>query len=214
LQNIVQNPHFFEICTTSTARDISHSRENIIEMLHILFYLYPNNTCQPSHVEPLAHIYGGTLSKTDRQLLSIFQLFENQRKSSVASIIVRWHSPSNLTSPTPLEALQALDPTRLLRTCLVYPTRRCFTEEFDENESPYDGQIYDPVFVLLLFALMLLESPPASALAWVQLYRTNVVGLLIRSLSANNNGIRRAALCQIAGLWRCLEVRISVPAIL
>lgn len=209
----MQSPRFFEICAAPTACDISHPRDTIIEILHILFYLHPNNTCQVSHLEPLAHIYGGTLSKTDRHLLSIFQLFETQRKSSITSIIVRWHSPPNVTLITPLQALQALDPTRVLRTCLMYPTRRCFTEELDEKERAYDSQIYDPVFVLLLFALMLMESPPESALEWVQLCRTNVVSLLIRSLSANDSGIRRTALCQIAGLWNCLEVRTSAPAI-
>lgn len=176
-------------------------------MLHSLFYLHPNNTCQPSHIEPLVHVYGGTLSIPDRQLLSIFQLFENQRKASVASIICRWHSSSNVTSTTPLEALQTLDPIRVLRTCLAYPTRRTFAEQVDGKEGPYDRQIYDPKFVLSLFAHMLFESPPASALAWVQLCRTNVISLLIRALSAQDNGVRSAAFCQIAALWKCLEVR-------
>lgn len=178
--------------------------------------MHPINTCQPSHVEPLAYIYSGTLSKTDRRLLSIFRLFEHQRKSSIASIIIRWHSPLNITSNTALEALLALDPTRLFRTCLAYPAQRYFEDELDKQKGAgaYDDQIYDPVFVLLLVALMLLESPPASALAWVQLCRTNVVCLLIRSLSAEDNGIRCAALCQITGLWKRLEVRVSTPVIL
>ena len=187
-----------------------HPRDAVVELLLTLFNLHPNNTCQPSHVEPLVHIYGGTLSISDRQLLSIFQLFELQRKTSVAAIIGRWSASLDTTSSTFLEALQSLDSIRVLRTCLVYPTRRSFAEEVDDKGSLYDGQIYDPVFVMLLFGHTISHSPPGSALAWVELFRTNVVSLLIRALSSKDKNMRYVALCQIATLWKYLEVRCFV----
>lgn len=210
IQSIVQSPQFFKICAASSAYDSLHPRDAVVELLLTLFNLHLNNTCQPSHVEPLVHIYGGTLSTSDRQLLSIFQLFELQRKTSVATIIGRWSASLDATSSTFLEALQSLDSIRVLRTCLVYPTRRSFAEEVDDKGSLYDGQIYDPVFVMLLFGQMISHSPPGSALAWVELFRTNVVSLLIRALSSKDNNMRNVALCQITTLWKCLEVRCFV----
>ena len=182
-------------------------RNAIVGLLLTLFNLHPHNTCQPSHVEPLVYIYGGTQSTADRQLLSIFQLFEEHRKTSVASIISRWSSSLDTTSSTPLEALLSLDSIRVLRTCLVYPTGRAFAQPVKYASSPNHEQTYDPVFVMLLFGQMCSHSPPASALAWVELFRTNVVSLLIRTLSHKDNGMRNIALCNIAALWKCLQVR-------
>lgn len=207
LQSIVQNPLLFPICVVSDTHDDFSPRDAIVRLILILFNLHPNNTCQPSHVEPLIYIYGGTLSCSDRQLLSIFQLFEKQRRTSVASIIGRWSSSSDSTSPTPLEALRSIDSIRVLRTCLAFPYEISFEAVVDDQKSPYDGQIYDPVFVMLLFGHMFSHSPPDSALAWVDLFRTNVVSLLIRTLSSKNNDVRKIALSQIATLWKCLEVR-------
>jgi nucleolar pre-ribosomal-associated protein 1 len=172
-----------------------------------LFNLHPNNTCQPSHLEPLVHVYGGTLSAADRQLLSIFKLFETHRKTSVASILGRWSSSVDATSSTPLEALLSLDSIRVLRTCLGYPTRRSFADEAGDKDNLSDGQLYDPVFLILLFGHMLSHSPPGSALAWVELFRTNVVGLIMRALSSKDRDMRSVALCQISTLWKCLEVK-------
>lgn len=178
-------------------------------MLHVLFNLHPNNTCQPSHIEPLVFIYGGSLSLPDRQLLSIFQLFENQRKSSVVSVLARWASDSKSTSATSLDALLSLDPIRVLQTCLAYPMRRSLIETPHRTQHLYDAQVYDPVFVMLLFGHALLSSPPNSTLAWIELFRTNVVSLIIRSLSAKEEQLRRLALSQLTILWKCLEVRSS-----
>jgi nucleolar pre-ribosomal-associated protein 1 len=210
LQNIVQSPQFFRTCAASATHDGLHPKDAIVELLLTLFNLHPYNTCQPSHVEPLVYIYGGTLSAADCQLLSIFQLFENHRKTSVASIFSRWSSSSDATSSTPLEALQSLDSIRVLRTCLAYPNGRYFTERAGYKKGPSDELIYDPVFVMLLFGHMCSHSPPESALDWVELFRTNVVSLLIRTLSSKDDDIRKIALCQIAALWKCLEVRRCV----
>jgi nucleolar pre-ribosomal-associated protein 1 len=72
--------------------------------------------------------------------------------------------------------------------------------------SSHDAQLYDPLFLILLFAQTLAESPPSSAFAWVELFRTNIVSLLMKALSSKCAGIREVALCQIAALWQHLEV--------
>jgi hypothetical protein len=74
-----------------------------------------------SHVEPLIRVYRATTSAADRKLLSIFQI---QRKTSITYLLSRWSPSPDLTSSTALEALQNLDPIRVLRTCLTFPKWR------------------------------------------------------------------------------------------
>lgn len=59
---------------------------------------------------------------------------------------------------------------------------------------------------MLLFSHMLVEQTPATAFGWIELFRSNVVSLFIRALSAKDGEIRELALCQIVGLWRHMEV--------
>lgn len=177
-----------------------------MNLLFVLFNLHPWNTCQPTHVDPLVRIYRGTLSISDRKLLSIFQLFEAQRKASVGSLLVRWSSSADIPSNNILDAVQNLDAIRVLRTCLTFPKWRRFEDQLQEGEH-LDIQIYDPVFLILIFTQMLADSPPDSAFAWVEVFRTNIVGLLIRSLSSKDGRIREVAIPQIAALWRYIEVR-------
>jgi nucleolar pre-ribosomal-associated protein 1 len=202
LQSIIQAPQFFKLSATQG----SGSRDALVTLLHVLFNLHPANTCQVTHVEPLVRIYRGTLSPADGQLLSIFRLFEMQRKASVASLLARWSPSANQLSSTSLEAVQNLDPILVLRTCLHFPRWRRLEEPLTETASGHDAQLYDPVFLILLFGQMLAETPPSSAFAWVEVFRTNIVSLLIKALSSKCAGIREVALCQIAALWQHIEV--------
>jgi nucleolar pre-ribosomal-associated protein 1 len=203
LQTVIQHPQFFKFSATHG----SGSRDAIVELLYALFNLHPANTCQATHVEPLVRIYRGTLSPSDGKLLSIFRLFEMQRKASIASLLARW-SPSaiQILSTSPLEAVQSLDPVLVLRTCLNFPRWRRLEEPLTGMASAHDKQLYDPVFLMLLFAQMFVDCPPSSAFAWVELFRTNIVSLMIKTLSSKCAAIRDVALCQIAVLWQHLEV--------
>ncbi|KAH9931396.1 ribosome 60S biogenesis N-terminal-domain-containing protein [Amylocystis lapponica] len=202
LQSIVQHPHLYELCALSITTEPS-SRDAIVSLLHTLFYLHPINTCQPTHIEPLRRLYGGSLSLSDRRLLSIFHLFESTRKMSAGALFTKWASSADAASSSSLEAVQTLDPTRVLKTCLAFPNRRHLHEHVEDVD--FDTSLYDPVFVTLLFAQMLWDDPPSSALGWVQLFRTNAVSLIIRALSAEDESLREVAFAQVAALYRCLQ---------
>lgn len=204
LQTIVQHAKFFELCA-ATSSGAASSRADIIAFLHTLFHLHPTNTCQPTHIEPLQRVYGGSLVPADLQILSVFQLFEITRKTPVTSLLSHWSTVSDVPSSNALEAIQSLDPSRVLKTCLEYPDWRELASESSVHRSSGDS-VYDPVFVVLLIAQVLADSAPSSALAWVQLFRTNVVSLLIRALSAKDAQLRDIAWAQIAALYRMLEV--------
>ncbi|KAI0352520.1 hypothetical protein OH77DRAFT_1523331 [Trametes cingulata] len=204
LQTIVQHARFYELCAISASNEEGSSRHSIIDLLHTLFHLHPTNTCQPSHIEPLRKVYGGSLDSADLKILAILQLFEATRRTSVTSLLSQWAGSADVSSSSALEALQSLDPSRVLKTCLEFPDWRA-ADINDREPGHTQESLYDPVFVLLLFAQMLADSTPTSALAWVQLFRTNVVSLLFRTLSAKDAKLRDIAWAQTASLYRTLE---------
>ena len=205
LQTVVQHARFYQYGAPTTSASTS-SRDSIVSFLHILFRLYPGNTCQPSHIEPLRRIYGGSLEVSDQRIFSIFQLFETTRRLSVASLLSQWSSSWDITSANALEALLSLDPSRVLKTCLEFPDQRTLSSDAGETRSS-SGLLYDPVFILLLLSHT--EEAPTTALAWVQFFRTNVASLILRSLSAKDPRLREIAWGQVASLCRALEVRIG-----
>ncbi|PBK72194.1 hypothetical protein ARMSODRAFT_932579 [Armillaria solidipes] len=202
LQNVVQHHRFAKICSVTGASS-SPLRDATIGLLHVLFHLHPSNTCQITHVVPLMAVYHGTASISDRKLLSIFRLFEAQRKTSIGILFNQWNASHETTSNGALEAIQSLDPTVLLQTCLYYPNWRCVDDQVDQDKHP--GPTYDPLFVILLFAHTLAEDPPQGTFPWIEFFRTNVVGLIIRSLSAKDGHLRELAIYCISALWKQLE---------
>ncbi|KAG6873594.1 hypothetical protein C0995_013967 [Termitomyces sp. Mi166 len=204
LQGILQHANFFKY-SGNVSSDAASMRDAIVRLLYTLFNLHPANTCQVTHVEPLVKIYRGTLSKADGLILSIFRLFETERNVSISSLLRRWSSTPNLLSSTSLEAIQGLDGILVLRTCLNFPSWRKLDDLTTEKASSHEMQLYDPVFLMLVFAQMLAENPPESAFAWVEVFRTNIASLFIRALSSKHGMIRDIALCQLAGLWQYLE---------
>ncbi|KAL1732959.1 ribosome 60S biogenesis N-terminal-domain-containing protein [Schizophyllum commune] len=200
IQAIVQNAKFARAASTS-----SPSREPLIHLLYTLFQLHPTNTCQISHVEPLLQVYRGTLSSSDRRILAIFQLFEAERSTPITTLISRWSSAGDSASQTALDAVQSLDPILVLRTCLNYPKWRDLSTPVEHRAESWEEPLYDPIFLVLLFAQMILECPPTTALAWVEVFRTNIVSLMIRMMSAREGEVRELATNQLASLWLCLE---------
>lgn len=100
--------------------------------------------------------------------------------------------------------MQSLDPVRVFKTCLAFPKWRRINEPVTDVH-PEDAQLYDPVFVTLLFAQMLVGELPNLALGWVQLFRTNIVSLLIRTLSSKDDHLRDVATGQLGGLYNYLQ---------
>ncbi|KAH8086640.1 ribosome 60S biogenesis N-terminal-domain-containing protein, partial [Cristinia sonorae] len=200
LQLIVQHPKLYDLCGSSI-RD-SELRLSIIKLLHTLFHLHPTNTCQPSHVLPIVPLYGGTLSPFDRKLLCILRLFESTRKTS-AAVFLKARGTSD--DRQALNAILLLDPNVIFRTCANFPQWRSLDIDTGEESQSTEDALYDPVYVLLIFAQFLADGATSAALVWVQVFRTNVVSLILRALSSPDGAIRSLALAQIAGLYKSLQ---------
>ncbi|KAL5512235.1 hypothetical protein ACEPAG_3520 [Sanghuangporus baumii] len=203
LQSILQHREFLRLASSDPS---CTEKEATASVLYALFFAYPNNACQPSHVQSLVQLYSGSLAASDRQVLAIFSLFEEQRRMPVASVFTQWPHSKATVQGTLLDSVSSLDANRILRTCLSFPDRRSLNVRGEVVESrPEDSQIYDPIFILLLFSSMLAECPPRFALSWVSLYRTSVVSLIIRCLSSIDNNVRKVALLQLGTLYRLMK---------
>lgn len=162
-------------------------RDAFIQLVHALFLANTYVSAQPNFVEPLLPLYRGTLGTADVLLLHIFSAFEGQRKLSTTSILRHWHAGGGV-SQRALDALLSLDPAKVFATCSAFPLRRKFdaTSEADSNED-----IYDPVFVLSLLSATLSED--LGGLDWVEILRTNVLGLAICALGSRDAAMRTVA---------------------
>ncbi|KAF5363710.1 hypothetical protein D9756_001121 [Leucocoprinus leucothites] len=203
LQNILHHPQFFKLA--NGVKTDPNLRPSIIRLLHTLFNLHPTNTCQLTQVEPLLRIYHGTLDKSDLCLFSVFQLFEIQRKTSLAPLLNCWSSSSDITCSSPVECLQSLDPVLVFRTSLRYPKWRKLQTEVTALTTHHDQQLYDPVFLLLLYHCVLSQHPPSSPFGWIELFRTNIVGLCIRTLSSKDSAMRSLGLSLLAAMHKSIE---------
>lgn len=201
----MQHPKFFAICNPSVA---SVARDAVVRLLRKLFFIHPQNSCQPSHIDPLRTIYGGTLSVSDRALLSIFHLFEVHKRLSCASVLSTWSSSGDIGSNDVSDAVLSLDAGKVFYTCLNFPRGLKFDLGHGyHDKSEFREGLYDPLFLNLVFARVVSGNSPSSALSWVQFFRTNIVCVVIRSLSSKDDAFRELALCNLSGLWKILEVR-------
>ncbi|KAL4250925.1 Nucleolar pre-ribosomal-associated protein 1 [Abortiporus biennis] len=194
LQIVIQHPKFYALCDSSVSGAIQ-TRDSIVNFLHTLFHLHPENSCHPSHIESVARIYGGTLSQSDIKSLAILRLFESTRQMSIIPLLTSQPSNNNGNS---LDVLLNLDANRMFRSCLSFPQSRALIDPVDIEVV--EMAAYDPIYVILLFANMLVECVPTTALIWVQLFRTNVASLLIRALSSHDGNVRAMSASLLGGL--------------
>ncbi|KAL7418746.1 hypothetical protein Q5752_006429 [Cryptotrichosporon argae] len=155
-----------------------------VRFLAALFHSSTYTSCQPNFLEPILSLYTGTLSPSDKLILSLLQTFERVRKISAASVLRTW-SATGGTSSCALDALNSLDAGKVWATCLNYPLRR----SFDKGED--NAELYDPVFCLSLLAAALHED--ITGLDWVEIMRGNILGLAVCALASRDAVVRAFA---------------------
>lgn len=168
-----------------------------VQITHALFLASTYVSCQPTFVEPLVPLYRGTLGRADRLLLELFLAFEAQQKLSLTSVLQHW-SPSGGVSARALDALTSLDPQKVFNSSVAFPLRRANPPPSGalvvDDGLPVDTQpedVYDPVFVLALLSSVLQDE--LGGLDWVEILRSNVLGLAVCALASRDAGMRRVA---------------------
>jgi nucleolar pre-ribosomal-associated protein 1 len=103
-----------------------------------------------------------------------------------------------------LEALQNLDGISVLKTALAFPVLMQVEVSFGKS-TVYENQLFDPLFLLLLLQHVLSNGPPTSAVSWIELFRSNVVGLALRALSARDGNLREIGMGCIVAVWTLMQ---------
>ncbi|KAH7334663.1 ribosome 60S biogenesis N-terminal-domain-containing protein [Rhizoctonia solani] len=186
LQSVLHHPAFASICQT-----VPPPRDGPAILLRSLFNKHPSSTCHPSHIIPLVHVYRGTLSQQDTQLLSIFHLFEKSRQISTSEILKNWTPEPSRTQPKDfLGTVCNFEPTIMFRTCASFPQRRD-PQNIELGAGDERSDIYDPNFVLPLLATLMASDEPVTSMQWVDLCRTNILSLAVSSLSSKRPAMRQ-----------------------
>lgn len=207
LQAILHNEAF------SDAASKSDSRAPLINAVHALFNLHPSNTCQPSHVTPLISVYRGTLDTPDLKILSLFQLFERERRYSCASIFARWPGTTTPSHSGVLDSLTSIEAARVIHLCMAWPTwRGVGVGEPPKEDATWDG-LYDPVFILLLLVQVLADDKSKSPLDVVRIFRSNAPCVVAIGLSSKHDDMRKLSWAVLCGLAASIEVIICTQPI-
>lgn len=154
------------------------------------------------------------MSIADRLVLDMFQTFEAVRKISVTSVLQRWSSSGLAGSGRPLDAVTSLDGTKVTSTCTSFPLRRKLGGAVDDmtTMSSVEEGVYDPVFVMALYAATLAEES-LSGLDWVEIMRSGVIGIVVCAMSSRDEGIRSLASWLLSKTFRIVSVS-AVPELL
>ncbi len=180
-------------------------RTSLAACIKALSIASPYVACQPNFVEPLMALYGGTDSAADLALFAVLKLFETYRKLSVASMFLSWtprHVTIDPTTRRSLDVLTSLDSSQVFATCTRFDVRR--SGSTDKIEAG-DGTLYDVVFVLSLTAMVMAEGG-LTGLDWVEVLRSNVLGLAICALSSRRDEVRDTAGYILAKAMAAIEV--------
>jgi len=197
----------YNALSSPSASLASPLRSAFVRLLSALFTANPYISCQPAFVEQILPLYRGTLAVSDQQLLGLFHTFESYRHVSVSSVLTAWSAGAGRSSRA-FEAITSLEPGKMFATAVTFPLRRALrgVHEVPENES---GQgLYDPSFVLALFGAMLREK--LTGLDWVEVLRSNVIGVAIAALSSRDAEMRSMAGWLLSQTMTYLQVRTTM----
>lgn len=183
----------------------SDVREAYVNLLSAMFTANPYISCQPATIEQFLPLYKGTLSLSDQRLLTLFQLFESYRHISVGSVLSAWSSGPG-RSGRPFDAMTTLDPGKMFATAVAFPLRRPLRGVHAVEDGQDASTMYDPAFALTLFAATL--ATEINGLDWVEILRTNILGVAVTALSSRDHEMRSLGGFVLSGTMSYLKASL------
>lgn len=170
-------------------------RSQVIETIHSCV-LKDKNILTMAMIADLVSLYKGSLSREDRQIMQILQLYEQNRGLSLLELLKSHWSPSkeqiNVDPTTKL--VWRMDEKRAFETCLRFPRGRgmqnIIHHGYEDTEIESLASIYDPIFVLATFGSFLADSDPLTGLSWIDLLRSNILSVVCCCLSSKCGDMR------------------------
>ncbi|XP_067936220.1 nucleolar pre-ribosomal-associated protein 1-like [Watersipora subatra] len=174
---------------------LSVAKGELLSLMLMLVKMSPS-VCHADQYPLLLGGYRATLASNDRKLLHLMYLYE---KSGVSTISYSYYSvkeslSSTLIAQPSVEAvLECLDPELLCKSAYNLPLSRPLSHQLtstDSDSSGADETLYDPAFLLPLFAYIM---RPDNTLNIRLLIETGVITYVLCSLSSHAEEVRAAA---------------------
>ena len=106
------------------------------------------------------------------------------------------------------DALISLEGGKVFATCTTFPLRRGLRSDVVDTGHEVES-LYDPAFVLPLFAAAL--SSTLTGLDWVELLRSNVLGLAVCSLASRDVDMRNLGGYVLSKAMKLISVSAPAP---
>lgn len=192
------------------SRDITTDGERSKEVVAIIHEAVQvdDKLCNGDVIASLVKLYHGTLTKADRQLMTVFHKHEANNKQSVLSQLHHWQAgQTQALGKIDLGILSRLDPAKIHETSLKFPRSRSFNNLItsgyadDVDDVTLQEAVYDPLLILALVGALLAGEEPLSGLQWLELVRTNALGVVICCLSSKWPEVRSLAITILSSVY-------------
>ncbi|XP_077578475.1 nucleolar pre-ribosomal-associated protein 1 [Stigmatopora nigra] len=196
------------------------AKEALVRLLLRLVRKCPT-VCHANHFLVLLGAYGATLSHADQSLLLLLREYENNKVSLLRFQSLAWGpaavdqhktrkslGSSLWKQSSPDDLLALLNGDKMLRTVARYPQHRKIIPKaagaslFSDEALGDPGQLYDPAFLLSLFAAVL---RPESTVNCSKFVSSQALALSVAALSSYDASARAAAYHVLACFCRHLE---------
>lgn len=199
------------ILTSREATGDVQTSKQVVKMVFEAVRADDSFASKPSLTSPLIKLYQGSLSQTDRMIMDILRRFESTTKTSALSLLQYWNlSSTEPTSEVDLGILSRMDPHRLYETSVKFPRRRGYEDSRasgyanEVDEDSLQEAVYDPLFVLAVVGGLLADvggNQSLSGLQWLELVRTNALGVVACCLSSTWASTRAGASALLAKVY-------------
>ncbi|GAA5910073.1 Urb1p [Sporobolomyces salmoneus] len=186
----------------AAATTIEEASLSTVKLVLALAAQSPSAAGNARSVERLIPFYRGTLSSLDRSFFDLFLRIEQSSSSSVSPLFASWNPSTDSTT--------LLDGTRIGALGAVRKpfVRRSWLRAFASTRIVYakeeDSKTYDPRF-LVAYALSLIEEESLKPQEWTTFLESGVLGTVIASLAATDNGLRKMARTTLALMYKKVE---------
>lgn len=168
------------------------SKTSLVRFIFMIMKSAPGKCCQLHYLQKLVDSYKGTMSTSDRWILKLAHLYEEQAGiSSLELLLNRWSKETD-----ECDLLSLLSSEKMLRTVNEFDFSRNVESLISEDEPEFGADLtsmYDISF-LLPFTIGLLEKVSEKQMDLLPLFLTNLIGLAFVATSSDCEGTRRAAL--------------------
>ncbi|KAK9722923.1 hypothetical protein K7432_002308 [Basidiobolus ranarum] len=177
---------------------------NVVRLIHTVVTLNPVGCSNVAYLPKLLGMYGATTSIIDRLILHVLYMYEAHTKSSMSNAALLWGPESTYLrlarqqlagSAIILESLSQLDPMKMINSARHFPVYQSLElpvsttyEELSNDTSSPSEPVYDPSFVLPLFAALHSYGNQMDCRKFIEV---NGLGYTIASLSSTKPEIRR-----------------------